>query len=701
MKSITLLLLAAALLCGQATPANAQEKGLVNTSKSANARLWCTDIDAVEWTGGFWKDRFDVCRDTMILSMWETLSQTTHAYDNFLVASGTDPKDGRHHGPQFFDGDFYKWFEGMAAVYAVTKDPKYDRMMDEIIDVIARSQREDGYLHTPVIIMERLHPNDGRNDNTVVGTKTGNAEGGAFNDRLNFETYNHGHLMTAACVHYRATGKRTLLDVAIKATDFLCHFYETATAELARNAICPSHYMGVMEMYRVTGNPRYLELAKNMIEIRGMVENGTDDNQDRIPFRQQKEAMGHAVRANYLYAGAADVVAETGDRELMENLESIWTDIVTRKMYITGACGALYDGTSPDGTHYEPDYIQKVHQSYGRAYQLPNSTAHNETCANIGNMLFNWRMFGITGDAKYMNIVETVIYNSLLSGVSIDGKRYFYTNPMRMSKEFPYTMRWPKERTQNISCFCCPPNTMRTVCEVQDYAYAVSKEGVWVNLYGSNQCRTRLANGEQAAFEQRSNYPWEGSVDLVVKEAPKSPFSLFLYLPQGSGSVSLRVNGQADEALAASAMQAVQAGSGYVEINRRWRKGDRVELEMELPAQLIESNPLVEETRNQVAVKRGPIVYCLESGDIEGGAPIDNVSIPADARFTPEMIEIDGSPILALRTEADLIDNASWRGVLYRPVATAKRKVSIRLIPYYAWGNRGKMDMTVWMPLSR
>lgn len=193
--------------------------------------------------------------------------------------------------------------------------------------------------------------------------------------------------MMAGIVHRRATGKTTLFDAAVKATDFLCHFYETASAELARNAICPSHYMGVVEMYRATGNPRYLELSKNLIDIRGMVENGTDDNQDRIPFRDQYRAMGHAVRANYLYAGVADVYAETGEQQLMKNLTSIWNDIVTRKMYVTGACGALYDGTSPDGTCYEPDSIQKVHQSYGRPYQLPNSTAHNETCANIGNML--------------------------------------------------------------------------------------------------------------------------------------------------------------------------------------------------------------------------------------------------------------------------------------------------------------------------
>ena len=235
----------------------------------------------------------------------------------------------------------------------------------------------------------------------------------------------------------------------MKATDFLCHFYETASAELARNAICPSHYMGVVEMYRATGNPRYLELSKNLIDIRGMVESGTDDNQDRIPFRDQYRAMGHAVRANYLYAGVADVYAETGEQQLMKNLTSIWNDIVTRKMYATGACGALYDGTSPDGTCYEPDSIQKVHQSYGRPYQLPNSTAHNETCANIGNMLFNWRMLEVTGDAKYADLVETCLYNSVLSGISLDGKEVFlYESSSYQCRSALYTPL--AERTDGI-----------------------------------------------------------------------------------------------------------------------------------------------------------------------------------------------------------------------------------------------------------
>ena len=691
MKKIQLLFLLSAF----AAITTAQNKGLTDMSNSRFAKMHNTELGAVRWTNGFWGDRFAVCKDTMLLSMWNTWNNpdVSHGFRNFEIAAGTCP--GEHWGPPFHDGDFYKWLEGVASVYAVTKDPKLNALMDKAIAQKTLAQREDGYIHTPVIIEERNKGIDShkKHDHTVIGTKVGaEDEKGAFANRLNFETYNLGHLMMAGITHYRATGKKTLFDVAVKATDFLCHFYETASAELARNAICPSHYMGVVEMYRATGNPRYLELSQNLIEIRGMVEHGTDDNQDRVPFSQQKQAMGHAVRANYLYAGVADVYAETGDKLLMENLQSIWKDIVTRKMYVTGACGALYDGTSPDGTCYEPDSIQKVHQSYGRPFQLPNSTAHNETCANIGNMLFNWRMLQTTGEAKYAEIVETCLYNSVLSGVSLDGKRYFYTNPLRISNDLPYTLRWPKERMEYISCFCCPPNTLRTVCQAQNYAYTVSKEGIWCILYGGSELETALADGSKVKLTQVTDYPWDGAVLLTIEQAPKKKaFSLYLRVPEWCDHATLKVNGEV--------VKTNLSADSFAEVNRIWKKGDKVEFVMDMTVKLLESNPLVEESRNQTVVKRGPLVYCLESIDIEGGQPIDDVLIPTDIQLTPKKITIDGSPIVALEGTARLLPRNSWKDTLYREVSQTSKPVNIRLIPYYAWGNRGKAEMTVWMPL--
>lgn len=664
---------------------------------SKYAKMVNTPLGAVKWTGGFWGERFNVYSYTSLQSMWATWSNPdiSHGFRNFEIAAGTC--EGEHWGPPFHDGDMYKWLEAVAAVYAVNKDPELDALMDKFIEQVVKAQRADGYIHTPVIIEERnkgIDTHSEHRDQTVIGTKVGaEDEKGAFANRLNFETYNLGHLMMAGITHHRATGKRTLFDAAIKATDFLCHFYETASAELARNAICPSHYMGVVEMYRATGNPRYLELSKNLIDIRGMVENGTDDNQDRIPFREQYNAMGHAVRANYLYAGVADVYAETGEAQLMKNLTSIWNDIVNRKMYVTGACGALYDGTSPDGTCYEPDSIQKVHQSYGRAYQLPNSTAHNETCANIGNMLFNWRMLESTGDAKYADIVETALYNSVLSGVSLDGKRYFYTNPLRLSDDFPYTLRWPRERQEYISCFCCPPNTLRTICEAQNYAYTVSENALWCNLYGQSELTTKLGKHD-LEVSQVTGYPYDGKVMLTFRAVPKKQeMALHLRIPAWCDRATVKVNGEVVDV-------PVKANT-YATLNRVWKKGDVVELDMEMRVKLMESNPLVEETRNQVVVKRGPLVYCLEGMDVADGRRIDDVLISSTIQFTPTEITIDGSKMIALDGEARLMDEASWDNVLYREVGKADRTVKIRLIPYFAWGNRGKSEMTVWMPLAK
>ncbi|GHV59762.1 hypothetical protein FACS1894182_14340 [Bacteroidia bacterium] len=547
--------------------------------------------------------------------------------------------------------------------------------MDEIIPIIAQSQREDGYIHTPVMIEERKN-----SDKTH-----------AFDDRLNFETYNMGHLMTAACIHYRATGKRSLLDVAIKAADYLYAFYQKASPELARNAICPSHYMGVVEMYRTTRDPKYLELSKSLIDIRGLMENGTDDNQDRIPFRQQTKAMGHAVRANYLYAGVADVYAETGDTSLLRPLNLIWENMTGTKMYITGACGALYDGVSPYGTSYNPPEIQKTHQAYGRDFQLPNETAHNETCANIGNLLWNWRMFLLTGEAKYTDIVELTLYNSILSGVSLNGKDFCYTNPLRVSEDFPYQLRWSGGRIPYIALSnCCPPNTVRTLSEVQNYAYSLSKEGLWINLYGGNELNTTWEHGGKIGLKQTSDYPWDGNIKLSFTQTPGKDLSVFLRIPGWCKNASLTVNGKPEQLNLVSGT--------YVEIKRKWKPGDTMELHLPMEAQLMEANPLVEETRNQVAVKRGPVVYCLESSDIPGNNIFDIV-LPADIRLIPKETTIEGNRMFCLEGISNTTGKRQWN-TLYREITPAKQTVPIRLIPYYAWGNRGKSEMTVWLNVS-
>ncbi len=684
-----------------ATLVMAQKDGITDTRNSKYAIMNSTPISSVKWTDGFWGERFAILSGTSVQSMWETWqSDQGHGYNNFLIAAGE--KTGKRHGPPFHDGDMYKWLEAVAAVYAINKDPELDKIMDRFISLIAKSQREDGYLHTPVIIAERNKKAEEEQDAFLrdsVGTKVGTASDGAFGNRLNFETYNLGHLITAGIIHKRATGKTTLFDCGKKAADFLCNFYETSSAELASNAVCPSHYMAIAEMYRETGDKRYLNLAKQLIDIRGMVENGTDDNQDRIPFREQYNAMGHAVRANYLYAGVADLFLEDGEEQLKKNLDSIWSDIVNRKMYINGGCGALYDGTSPDGTDYNPDNIQKVHQSYGRPYQLPHSTAHNETCANIGNLFLNWRLFLSSGEAVNADLVENCLYNSILCGISLDGTKYFYTNPLRIDKNLPYTLRWPKERTEYISCFCCPPNTLRTLCEAQDYAYCVGKKEIWVNLYGANTLETTIDGVGEISLEQKSDYPWDGNITIdITKLKGTKEFTLKLRIPEWTEDASVKVFNSSGKEVA-SYSNLGGDGACYTSIKREWKKGDKVQLDLPMETKLMEANPLVEECRGQIAVQRGPIIYCLESNDISG-ANFNDIVIPQDAIFTPVETTIENSRMMALETEAMIRDNKSWDGVLYREINKKGNKAKIRLIPYYAWGNRGKSEMTVWLPVE-
>jgi DUF1680 family protein len=656
----------------------AQQKSLVNTSASPYAKLHSVDMGGVTWTNGFWAERFDVCKESMVPQLWKvyTSADISHAYKNFEIAAGLDT--GSHKGPSFHDGDFYKTIEAVASIYASTKDKKLDEMMDKAIATIAKSQREDGYIYTMAMIEQR---------------KTGRKN--QFEDRLSFEAYNIGHLMTAACIHYRATGKKNLLNVAIKATDYLYRFYKTASPTLARNAICPSHYMGVVEMYRTLGDKRYLELAKNLIDIKGKINDGTDDNQDRIPFREQQKVMGHAVRANYLYAGVADVYAETGDETLISQLNKMWHDVTEHKMYITGGCGSLYDGVSPDGTSYNPTEVQKIHQAYGRDYQLPNFTAHNETCANIGNVLWNWRMLKLTGDAKYADIVELALHNSVLSGISLDGKKFLYTNPLSYSDKLPFQQRWSKERVEYISLSnCCPPNTVRTIAEVSNYAYSISDKGVYVNLYGGNNLSTKLDDGSSLKLTQETAYPWNGDISIDMKETSGKPFSVFLRIPGWASSADLTINGKAFDGK-------LTPGT-YAEVNRKWKKGDKISLRLPMKAELIEANPLVEETRNQVAVKRGPIIYCAEGMDMPAGKSIFDINLPSSIEFTPKLVNFENSSIMSLEAEATFVNNDSWKNTLYKKVSDKKLETAkIKLVPYYAWGNRTMGDMTVWMPFSR
>jgi DUF1680 family protein len=513
-----------------------------------------------------------------------------------------------------------------------------------------------------------------------------------FRDRNNFEVYNFGHLFTAACVHHRATGKTNLLAVAIKAADCLDRAFAHPTPEQARNSVCPSHYMGLIELYRETHEPRYLELAKRFFAMRDLVAKtgaGGDDNQDRVPFLDQDEAVGHAVRANYLFAGAADLFAESGDPATWSMLERVWTNVVQEKLYLTGACGALYDGASPDGAK-DQKHISRVHQAYGRDYQLPNTTAHAETCANIGNVLWNWRMFLDSGEARFMDVAELALYNSVLSGVSLDGTNFFYTNPLRVTAPLPVKLRWSRTRVPFVSSFCCPPNLARTLAEVGNYAYAKSADAIWVNLYGGSTLTTTLGDGHFIQLTQATEYPWNGRVRLTINQCDPTPFALKLRIPGWAKSATVRVN--------LGPVTNTSAPGSYFELRRRWQAGDMVDLDIPMPTQLIEANPLIEETLNQVAVKRGPVVYCLESPDLPQGVRVMDVCVPDDVAWLARYDARQLGGVVVLNGTLLAEPAANWNGALYREVQPASLKpVKTQLIPYFVWANRGPSEMSVWL----
>ncbi len=671
-------LIAVATLIQCVVPLGASE--IVDAPQSSHAKLQPVSLQDVRWTEGFWADRFATLREKSIPAMWELMRDGKYKpfLGHFKIAAGD--AEGDYHGAPWNDGDFYKFLEAVAAVYAVTQDAHLAAILDESIAAIAKAQRDDGYLHTPVLIAQR------HGDQSVQ----------PFQDRHNFEMYNMGHLLTAACLHHRATGRDEFLNVARKTGDFLCRTFENPSPDLARNSVCPSHYMGAIELYRTTGDMRYLTLAQTFLEMRNLGVSdgdkivGGDDNQDRIPFVDQREAVGHAVRANYLYAGAADLYLETGDAALMKPLEAIWQNVVERKLYLTGGCGALYDGASPDGSEQQ-EQITRTHQAYGRNYQLPNLTAHNETCAAIGNVLWNWRMFLATSEAKYVDVIELSLYNAILAGISLDGVDFFYVNPLRNIEPLPTALRWARTRVPFVTSFCCPPNVLRTLAEVSGMAYSRAGDELWINLYGGNRLSTEL-NGSQLTITQTTAYPWDCQIEFAVDECGDQPFALKFRIPGWCDGATLSVNDVAVEDKLAAA--------SYAELRRPWKVGDRVTLNLPMPPRLIEANPQVEETRNQLAVRRGPIVYCLESPDLPAGMRVHEVALTADANMQAVLEPGLLGGVTVIETTATTHLAGDWTGRLYRPLDNAAKgkAIDLRLIPYYAWANRGPSEMTVWMP---
>lgn len=663
--------------------------------KSPHAKMKEINWADVKWTEGFWADKFDLCRREIIPAVYNGLMSTKNSehLDNLKIAAGI--QEGKFKGLNWSDGDCYKWIESMAFMYAVTKDPELDRMMDEWIAVIAKAQLSDGYISTNMTLQNRQKymPKNGPHP-------------GAYH-----EMYNMGHLLTAACIHYRATGKDNFLKIAIKTADLLQKVFHKGAPELKIMTGTMPNIMGLVDMYRVTGDKRYLEAAQVPVDVRGHMPNTTDFTQDHVPFREESEAVGHSVFATYLYSGAADIVAETGEPALMAALKRIWQSAEQRRTYITGGVCAIPKGISARGDN--------VVEAFGADYQLPNRTAYNETCANIGNAMWNWRMLFLTGDAKYTDIMETVLYNTMLSAVSADGRNFFYANPLKWDGNTEgQTNNFSSARWPVFGCYCCPPQVARTIAGLSRWAYSISNDTIWVHLYGGNSLQTRMPNGSKVALKQESLYPWDGDVKITLNEVPDKTMAIMLRIPGWVESPSLKINQQNFE-------DTLKPGS-YVALDRKWINGDVIELNLPMPVRLMEANPKVEEDRNSVAVMRGPVVYCAEFPKSENGEQTWNngIYLSEYVVLTPKMEKnmFGGVVVLtgkALTTRdrdkfikkdqpvASLPASHGWDDQLYRKFTPQKLStpeagtLDITLIPYYAWENRGPSYMTVWIPLAR
>ncbi|MBM3216651.1 glycoside hydrolase family 127 protein [Candidatus Poribacteria bacterium] len=613
---------------------------VVDTSRSLHARLRPVPIGSVHLEDAFWAPRLRQMREVTLPTQHEILEETGRLF-NFRRAAGKETGDFR--GIYFNDSDVYKWIEGCAYALADEHDGTVERLADDVIDQIAAAQHPDGYLNTYYMF-------DREKDRWS-------------NLKDMHELYCAGHLFHGAVAYHRATGKRKLLDVAVRFADHI-----DATFGPGKRPGTPGHpqiEMGLVELYRETGEQRYLKLAQFMLDERGKgVIGGSNYHQDHAPFRDLPDVTGHAVRAMYLNCGAADLYMESGERALMTALERMWRNMTERRMYITGGVGARHEG-----------------EAFGGDYELPNERAYSETCGAIANAIWNWRMLLATGEERFADVFELATYNGSLAGIALDGRHYFYVNPLA-SRGGHHRQRW-------FGCACCPTNIIRLVGEIPGSLYTTSDEGIWAHLYAQSTARIAFG-GQTVTLVQRTDYPWDGVVRFDVTPESPGEFSIFLRIPGWSEGAHVSVNGE-------RAGVRVSPG-GYFELRRRWESGDSIKLDIPMPVRAFVSHPRVEATAGRFAIKRGPIVYCVEStdnADADVWASAMQLGSPVRTQWESDLL----GGIVTLSCEGVLDDAQAWERRLFLSVEQTLGGTSRTLTaaPYYAWDNRQAGPMTVWV----
>ena len=602
---------------------------------------------SVEVTDAFWGQRLQASREVTIPLAFSKCEETGRyrCFEEATLQMNSDENLGFVvRGFPFDDTDVYKTIEGASYLLQTYPDPKLEAYIDSVLVIVAAAQEPDGYLYTA------------RTRNPQRPHRWAGAERWAQIEDSH-ELYDLGHMVEAAIAHYRATGKRNFLDIAIRYADCVCR--EIGPGE-GQQVKVPGHQiaeMALAKLYTVTGDRKYLDEAKFFIDMRGRGEKGMDAyRQSHVPVLEQSEAVGHAVRAEYMYSGIADIAALTGDMQYVEVIDRIWEDMVGKKIYLTGGVGARSSG-----------------EAFGDAYELPNLTSYCETCAAIGNVYTNYRMFLLHGESKYYDVLERTLYNGVLSGISLDGGEFFYPNPLESDGRH--------QRQDWFGCACCPSNVARFIPSVAGYAYAVKDDALYVNLYLSNRMKTKVKGGE-VALATETSYPWGGTVAMEVEKAPAKGFRLMLRIPgwvrnevlpsdlysyadSCEPGYKVMVNGEEVSA---------ELQDGYFCIERRWAKGDRVELVMDMPARVVKAHPLVKDDEGRYAFEKGPIVYCAEW--------------PDNPDLNVREAVIDNDVQLSVSRQD---------GKLYGIDEIVEEKSGLVLIPYYAWNHRGPGDMAVWI----
>ncbi|MCD8292923.1 MAG: glycoside hydrolase family 127 protein, partial [Prevotellaceae bacterium] len=578
-------------------------------------------------------------------------------FDNFAIAGGLTM--GEHRGDfSFDDTDPYKIIEGASYSLAVTYDAKLDAYLDSVITLIAAAQEPDGYLTTCV---------------TNKCYRLSGWWGTSRWEKINsHELYNSGHLYEAAVAHYRATGKRTLLDVAIKNADLVCQVFGPEEGQKHVPSGHPIVEMALAKLYKVTGDEKYLAMAKYFVEETGRGTDGhklSEYSQDHKPILQQTEIVGHAVRAGYLYSGVADVAALTQDTAYFHALTRIWDNMAGRKLYITGGIGSRAQG-----------------EGFGPDYELNNHTAYCETCAAIANVYWNYRMFLATGQAKYADVLERALYNGVISGVSLSGDKFFYDNPLESMGQH--------ERQPWFGCACCPGNITRFMASVSNYMYATQGDDVYVNLYIQGSADIETASGP-LVLRQTTDYPWDGVIRIEVEPEMERTFALRLRIPGWTKDypVSTDLYSFTDEALpytlTVNGKRAqAQPGDGYATLKRAWKSGDVVELTLPMPVRRIRALENVEDDRGKLAIERGPMVYCLEGMDQPDGT-VFNKFIPDGTAFDTDFrADLLGGVVVLSGTAGEIEQDGSVT------------QVPFTAVPYATWNNRGPGEMAVWIPVT-